>query len=166
MSSLYFIAFVFPFLFMFHEFEEIIYLPKWLEINKRNIIEKIPPFMRRYLKDTTISFEKFAFAVFLEFCFVYTILIIIVVYQSAFVLSVLILAFLIHLLIHIIQSVLIRKRIPSLVSSVFLVPICTICLTELITTYYLLEFLLEMILCALGTLILTFVCIAIYFRKA
>lgn len=151
---------------MFHEFEEIIYLPKWLEINKRNIIEKIPLFMKRHFKDITISFEKFAFAVFLEFCLVYTILIIIVVYQSAFALSVLILAFLIHLLIHIIQSVIIRKRIPSLVSSVLLIPICTICITELITTYYLLEFLLEMILCALGTLILTFVCIAIYFRKA
>lgn len=149
---------------MIHEFEEILYLPKWFDHHKNLLISRVPRFAVFFV-GLKVNHHKFTLAVFIEFILVYVVLFISIVFHKPFLLSVLIMAFSIHLLIHIIQSILIRKYIPSLLSSLLLFPICSFCIVDLLSSYHLMMSLHYIVLCALGLLFLVFSFLAVYFRR-
>lgn len=122
MSTLDLIVSLFPIIFMFHEFEEIIFLKHWALSDGDYVICKYP-FTKRLLSHVTrLSTSSFSLAVFEEF-----IIVSISVFLSLFLgwnylwLSVFT-AFSIHIVVHIFQWIVVRRYIPVIVTSFLSLP--------------------------------------------
>ena len=122
---------LFPIIFMLHEMEEIIGFKIWLD---KNI-----DIVKRYNKISMIyqnySNEGFSVAVLEEYllCILVTgvsiFLKIYIIWVGAFI------AFSGHLLVHIIQSIIIKRYVPAIVSSIILLPISIFIINEVIHTF-------------------------------
>ena len=125
------IFWLFPIIFMLHEIEEIIGFRLWL-CNNSTIVEK---YKRLSSLSQNFSNEGFALAVLEEYilCVIITgisiFLKVYLVWIGAFI------AFSLHLLIHIIQSVIIKKYIPALISSIVLLPISIFLISRVILAF-------------------------------
>ncbi|MBP5365814.1 MAG: HXXEE domain-containing protein [Bacteroidales bacterium] len=115
---------LFPVLFIFHDFEEIIGFRWWLDRNKDILQTCFPRFFKQFDNYTT---EGFALAVFEEFvvCSIGSALAVYVgtplllyIWLGGFI------GFTFHLFVHIVQSVVLRKYIPALITSVLTLPVC------------------------------------------
>ncbi len=131
---------LFPIIFIFHDMEEIIGFGLWLRKNKLLLLHKYPKILKTY-KD--FSTEGFALAVFEE-------LIICIAFSAAVfftdneILRYLwlgsFLACTLHFLIHIVQSLIMRRYIPAVITSVLCLPISILilcrCFTAITNIYF------------------------------
>ena len=121
---------LFPLLFIFHDMEEIIGFGIWLKKNK-SMLDKKYPFISKVYEN--YSTEGMAFAVFEEFilCIIFCILTVITENQYVYLLWLgSFIAYTLHLVIHIGQSIIIRKYIPSLITSIICLPISIWCISK------------------------------------
>ncbi|HBF7897505.1 HXXEE domain-containing protein [Clostridioides difficile] len=121
---------LFPLLFIFHDMEEIIGFRIWLKKNK-SLLDKKYPFISKIYEN--YSTEGMAFAVFEEFilCIIFCILTVITDNQYVYLLWLgSFIAYTLHLVIHIGQSIIIRKYIPSLITSIICLPISIWCISK------------------------------------
>ncbi|SJN90179.1 HXXEE domain-containing protein [Clostridioides difficile] len=121
---------LFPLLFIFHDMEEIIGFGIWIKKNK-SMLDKKYPFISKIYEN--YSTEGMAFAVFEEFilCIIFCILIVITDNQYVYLLWLgSFIAYTLHLVIHIGQSIVIRKYIPSLITSIICLPISIWCISK------------------------------------
>ncbi|HFL3158057.1 TPA: HXXEE domain-containing protein [Clostridioides difficile] len=119
-----------PLLFIFHDMEEIIGFGIWLKKNK-SMLDKKYPFISKIYEN--YSTEGMAFAVFEEFilCIIFCILTVITENQYVYLLWLgSFIAYTLHLVIHIGQSIIIRKYIPSLITSIICLPISIWCISK------------------------------------
>ena len=122
---------LFPIIFMLHEMEEIIGLRIWLDKN-RDIVRKYNKVSMLY---QNFSNEGFSIAVLEEYllCIIITgvsiFFKIYIVWIGAFI------AFSLHLLVHIIQCIIIKRYIPALASSIILLPISIFIINKAIYTF-------------------------------
>lgn len=109
---------LFPIIFMIHEFEEIIFMRWWLGKYKEPILSKYPNLGKRVLGQfELISTEAFSLIVAEEFIIV-SIVVVISAFTNNFELYIgLILAYSIHLLAHLIQTIVIRKYTPGTITT-------------------------------------------------
>lgn len=115
---------LFPVLFIFHDMEEIIGLGIWYKNNKDMLDKKFHKVSKIYENYST---EGMALAVFEEFILC-IIICIIAIFKGTYALWLgVFIAYTIHLIIHIGQSIVIRKYIPALMTSVIAIPI-SICI--------------------------------------
>lgn len=111
---------LFPILFIFHDMEEIVGFGWWINKNKEMLITRFPKISKTYENYST---EGMALAVFEELILCILICMISLVtdwyalWLGGFI------AYAVHLLIHIGQSIVIRKYIPALVTSIIALPI-------------------------------------------
>lgn len=108
------IIWLFPVFFMLHELEEIIFLPAWLKRNSGIIAEKYPRIYRRIEgRLSTMSTRGFAVAVAEEFILVsLATLISVEMMLYSFFVSLLIM-YSMHVVIHCVQSLALRRYIPA-----------------------------------------------------
>ncbi|WP_447512654.1 HXXEE domain-containing protein, partial [Clostridioides difficile] len=121
---------LFPLLFIFHDMEEIIGFGIWLKKNK-SMLDKKYPFISKIYEN--YSTEGMAFAVFEEFilCIIFCILTVITENRYVYLLWLgSFIAYTLHLVIHIGQSIIIRKYIPSLITSIICLPISIWCISK------------------------------------
>ncbi|EGT5473484.1 TPA: HXXEE domain-containing protein [Clostridioides difficile] len=121
---------LFPLLFIFHDMEEIIGFGIWLKKNK-SMLDKKYPFISKVYEN--YSTEGMAFTVFEEFilCIIFCILTVITENQYVYLLWLgSFIAYTLHLVIHIGQSIIIRKYIPSLITSIICLPISIWCISK------------------------------------
>ncbi|HBF6218021.1 TPA: HXXEE domain-containing protein [Clostridioides difficile] len=121
---------LFPLLFIFHDMEEIIGFGIWIKKNK-SMLDKKYPFISKIYEN--YSTEGMAFAVFEEFilCIIFCILTVITDNQYVYLLWLgSFIAYTLHLVIHIGQSIIIRKYIPSLITSIICLPISIWCISK------------------------------------
>lgn len=63
------VVWLFPIIFMFHDFEEILTVEKWVKRNKDFVFKKIPPSMHKHFSSsfqmTTVQFAQDVFWIFL-----------------------------------------------------------------------------------------------------
>ena len=121
---------LFPLLFIFHDMEEIIGFGIWLKKNK-SMLDKKQPFISKVYEN--YSTEGMAFAVFEEFilCIIFCILTVITENQYVYLLWLgSFIAYTLHLVIHIGQSIIIRKYIHSLITSIICLPISICCISK------------------------------------
>lgn len=110
---------LFPVLFIFHDMEEIIGFMIWYQKNKDLLDKKYPAISRTYENAST---EGFAFAVFEELILCILICIFSInanwygLWLGGFI------ACALHFVIHIIQSLVIKKYIPALATSILALP--------------------------------------------
>lgn len=103
-----------PIAFIFHDFEEIIFLPLWLKKNKNYIIDKYPRIGKKiFPKFENISSASFAIAVFEEFIVLSGLTFLCVEYKYYSFFATLTIIYLIHVIGHVIQSLALKKYIPA-----------------------------------------------------
>ncbi len=123
--DLQFLVSVFPLVFMFHDFEEIIFFKTWLAKNKDLLRSRFPVLAKRILPHLEkLSTAGFSLAVAEEF-----VLLSIITYTSLWLGNyalwfAVFMAFSIHLIGHFIQFVVLRRYVPSIVTSLLCLPYC------------------------------------------
>ncbi len=110
---------LFPIMFMLHDFEEIIFMKSWGTRHATALDAKLPARLRRLTHSTLdLSTPAFAFAVMLIFLVLSLATLICVEYNLyAFWLGMVIVYFL-HAIIHIFQSIYLRMYVPAVVTSI------------------------------------------------
>ncbi len=117
---------IFPVLFIFHDMEEVIWLPGFIEKNREDIIKRYPiaeKLISVYKKGMTT--EAFALAVYEELIVLITICALTEITKAEFAMGVwygALIGFTAHLVIHILQSVALKRFIPALITSILTLP--------------------------------------------
>ncbi len=122
---------LFPIVFMIHEFEEIIFMRWWIRKNKESILIKYPKLGNRMVVQLeSLSTEAFSLIVAEEFIIVSFIVIISDLTKDYDLYFGLIIAYSVHLFVHIIQTVAIRRYTPAIVTTVITGIFCTVVFIE------------------------------------
>lgn len=133
MNSLRLLVWIFPIIFIFHDFEEIIMIRSWLTKNKRYLSKKFPVLAKKILTHfDAITTPAFAAGVAEEFIILCIVCIISLVTNSYELWSGFFVAFALHLILHCIQALIIRKYIPALITSILCLPACFFIIKQII----------------------------------
>ena len=127
-----------PIVFMIHDFEEIIMIKPWTARNSSEIQRRFPSLASRMLPHLErLSTSSLALAVAEEFVLLSAVTYIAVEYDLYSVWAGVLLAFFIHLIVHIIQFLLYGKYIPVIITSLITSLYCTFALYFLNLNNYL-----------------------------
>lgn len=119
---------LFPIIFMLHELEEIIGFRLWFEKNK-DVINKYNRLSKIY---QNFSIEGFSVAVLEEYLLCIVITGVSFYFNEYIIWLGTFIAFSLHLFVHLIQSIFLRRYIPSFLSSVILLPISIVIIEKVI----------------------------------
>ena len=130
------IIWLFPILFIFHDFEEIIFVQAWVSKDKSYLFDRFPVLPRKLLTHfDNITTASFAFGVAEEFILI-TIITVVSYTMNWYALWLgLFIAFTLHLLIHCFQTLILRKYVPAIVTSVICLPICIYIIKQVIQVF-------------------------------
>ena len=140
MSALTFLYVVLPFpvLFFLHGLEEIVMAKRWLERHREKLLTRFPRFgvvIRHLLKLDTLAFAIAAAEEFVVLL-IATATIIADIPYSILVWSGLVMAFALHLIIHVAQVFLIRSYVPGIVTSMLSLPYILYAGNMIVHTYH------------------------------
>lgn len=108
-----------PIVFMLHDFEEIIMIRPWLDLNRQGLFTRFPRLAKLIFPHyDTISTSSFAFAVMLLFILIAAVTFIAVEYEYYALWIGVYLIFFVHLLVHIISAIVYKKYVPVIITSV------------------------------------------------
>ncbi len=126
---------LFPIVFMIHEFEEIIFMHWWVKKNKEHILNKYPKLGKQVLGQfDVISTEAFSLIVAEEFLIV-SFIVVFSAFTNNYDLYVgLILAFSIHLLTHLIQFIALRSYTPAIITTLLTGIFCAYAFVKIINS--------------------------------
>jgi hypothetical protein len=117
---------IFPVLFIFHDMEEVIWLPDFIRKNRGSIVKQYPiaeKLLSVYKEEMTT--EAFALAVYEELIILIVISALVEITKAQWPMGIWyggLIGFTAHLVIHIIQSIAIKRYIPSLITSIITLP--------------------------------------------
>ncbi|WP_354003108.1 HXXEE domain-containing protein [Coprobacter tertius] len=125
MSDLLYIVWLFPIIFMFHEFEEIIFFESWIKTNKDYLPERYPKIAKCFLSHfESLSVPAFTVAVAEEFLLLSTITVLSVIFNWYQLWFVIFMGYFVHLLAHIVQCCVLRRYIPGIYTAVLSLIYC------------------------------------------
>lgn len=115
MENVEFISLIwlFPLIFMVHDFEEIIFQEWWFNKERLSLLKKYPKVVKEYEQ---ISTAGFALAVSEEFIVLLIIALTAIVFRWYYLWLGTLVTFLIHLIIHIVQWTIYKKYIPAIIT--------------------------------------------------
>lgn len=127
------IVWLFPIIFMLHEFEEIIFMEYWISKNKGYIAERFPKMSKRFLsRFENLSTSAFTVAVAEEFILLSIITIVSVKLNTYLLWLGIFMGFFVHLFIHFMQWIIMRRYIPSIFTTFISLGYCIISLSYII----------------------------------
>lgn len=116
------VLWLFPILFMFHDFEEILTVEKWTKQNKEQVLAALPESIRKYFYSsfqmTTVQFAQDVFWIFLA---ITTATILAVFFSFYYLFLVFLAIFFAHVFTHIGQALYLKKYTPGVITSIILV---------------------------------------------
>jgi hypothetical protein len=119
------IVWLLPIVFMFHDFEEIIFFKSWIAKNKKTLSEKFPKLSKRFLgRFENLSIQAFSLAVAEEFVLLSIVTVLSAIFESYLLWFGIFMGFFIHLWVHLIQWFVFRKYIPAIFTSVISLIYC------------------------------------------
>lgn len=125
MQDINFLIWAFPIFFIFHDFEEIIFIKPWFDKNKAELKGKYPVIGVRIIPHVKkITTASFALGVWEEFLIITVLTVITYQYRTYTAWLGAFLVFTIHLIIHCVQAILMRCYVPFVATSVILIPFC------------------------------------------
>ncbi len=128
------IVWLLPIVFMLHDFEEIIFFRQWFERNKGYLEGRFPKFAPRIIRHVeAISTSGFALAVAEEFVLISAITLCSVLSGWSFLWLAAFMAFALHLVVHIVQWIALRRYIPAIATTFPALAYCGWVLGELIS---------------------------------
>lgn len=133
MNNIHTIIWLFPILFIFHDFEEIIFMQVWISKNRDYLCDRFPTLSKKLLPHfDNITSSSFAFGVAEEFILISIITVVSYMMNWYSLWIGLFIAFTLHLLIHCFQVLIVRKYVPAIVTSVICLPICIYIIKQII----------------------------------
>ncbi|MDF1548407.1 MAG: HXXEE domain-containing protein [Bacteroidales bacterium] len=124
---------LFPLIFMLHDFEEIIMMQAWQNKNKDYLLTRFPRIGKRIIGTyENLSTASFSIAVLEEFLILSIAAVLAAEFDNFLLWTASFLAFFMHLFIHIIQWIIIRRYLPAIVSTFLALPYCIYAFNELI----------------------------------
>lgn len=112
-------------IFMFHDFEEIVFMRSWFIRNHQLIKARFPKIVSEFtVHIMNTSTQAFALAVAEEFIILSAVTVLSVTLNFYYIWFGAFIAFSLHLIIHILQALVVRKYIPCLITSVAALPYC------------------------------------------
>ena len=125
MNNIKVMVWLFPILFIFHDFEEIIFMQSWVSRNRSYLCERFPGLSKRLLPHCdNITTSSFAFGVAEEFILISIITVVSYVMNWYILWIGVFIAFTLHLVIHCFQALIVKKYVPAIITSVICLPIC------------------------------------------
>lgn len=125
MSDFLYIVWLFPIIFMFHEFEEIIFFESWIKKNKGYLSEQYPKLAKRFLSHIeSLSVPVFAVAVAEEFLLLSIVTVLSVIFNWYLIWLAIFMGYFIHLLIHMVQCCVFRRYIPGIYTTMLSLIYC------------------------------------------
>lgn len=119
------LVWLFPILFIFHDFEEIIFIRAWLTRNRNDLCERFPGLSKKLLGHLDhMTTSSFALGVAEEFILISIVTIVAYMMNWYNLWAGLFMAFVIHLVIHCIQALIVKRYVPALITSIICLPIC------------------------------------------
>ncbi|WP_054950845.1 HXXEE domain-containing protein [Numidum massiliense] len=116
------VVWLFPVVFMFHDFEEILTAEKWTKRNQTYVLEKISPRMRKFLSSSfQMTTLQFATDVFWVFCGVTLATVLAAVFSAYYLFLPFVVFFGLHAFTHLGQALYLRRYTPGVVTSVLIV---------------------------------------------
>ena len=112
---------LFPIIFMIHDFEEIVMIKIWQKKNKQYIESRKNKYIPFNFKGSTAAFS---IAVDIEFIIISIICIVSYLFNSYFVWFGLFTAVTVHLLIHLLMCIDFRRYVPGAITSIIFIPLC------------------------------------------
>lgn len=153
MNSFLLVVTLLPVVFMFHDFEEIIFVKSWFNKNGQWLAEKFPFLSKTFfshIENTTTA--NFALMVAEEFILVSLITYWGILSGNYYLWLGVFMAFSVHIVIHLIQWIVVRRYIPVIVTSLLCLPYCIFGMMQIL---YLNEFTgTEIVVCTLIGMIL------------
>ena len=114
-----------PVIFMFHEFEEIIFLKYWLKKDKDYLNNYFPKIGSKiYLQYSKFTTAGFTLAIAEEFIIISILTYFAIIFNNYYIWFTVFMGFSIHIVIHIIQWIIYRKYIPTILTSILVLPYC------------------------------------------
>jgi len=138
LKDIQFIIWLLPILFMFHDFEEIIFVKPWIVKSKERLARKYPKFSKKFVAHyDPLTTSSFALGVAEEFILVSIITITAFLTGWYYLWFGAFIAFTIHLIAHCIQWIAFKGYVPVIVTSVICLPICCYCIVLFLQLYQL-----------------------------
>ena len=147
MNDMHIIIWIFPLLFILHDFEEIILVKYWIQKNENYLYSILPsrfiPVINHMKK---ISTAAFAFGVAEEYILILVICIISFLTNRYYLWLGCFIAFILHMFVHIFQALFIKRYIPSLATSLICTPISISILVNIWNEFSILKIILYSVL--------------------
>ncbi|QUH19513.1 HXXEE domain-containing protein [Alkaliphilus sp. B6464] len=138
MNDIKVMVWFFPILFIFHDFEEIIFMQPWISKNRRYLCERFPMLSKRLLPHfDNITTSSFAFGVAEEFILISIVTVISYLTNWYNLWVGLFIAFTLHLVIHCFQTLIVRKYVPAIITSIICLPICIYIIRHIVQLFQL-----------------------------
>lgn len=138
MNNIKIIIWLFPILFIFHDFEEIIFIQVWISKNRDYLCKKFPILSKKLLPHfDNITTASFAFGVAEEFILISIITVVSYVTNWYLLWIGLFIAFTLHLVIHCFQALVIKKYVPAIITSLICLPICIYIINNVVKLFQL-----------------------------
>ena len=138
MNDIKVMVWLFPVLFIFHDFEEIILIQSWISKNRRYLCDRFPALSKRLLPHfDKITTSSFALGVAEEFILISIITVVSYMTNRYILWLGLFIAFTVHLVIHCFQTLIVRKYVPALITSIICLPICILIIKNIVNLFQL-----------------------------
>jgi len=125
MNDIKVMVWLFPILFMFHDFEEIIFMQAWSSKNRNFLTHRFPALLKKLSSHfDQITTSAFALGVAEEFILISIITVLSYVTNWYILWTGLFITFALHLVIHCFQALVLRKYVPAIITSIICLPIC------------------------------------------
>lgn len=119
------IVWLLPIFFMIHDFEEIIFFKGWIRKNKASLSKKFPRLSKKlFSRFKDISVQAFSLAVAEEFVLLSIITVLSVVFGNYLLWLGIFMGFFIHLIVHLVQWIIIRRYIPAIYTTFIALVYC------------------------------------------
>ena len=133
MNNYSIIIWLFPIVFMIHDFEEIIFFKSWINKNKNYLSEKFPKISKRFLpRLEKLSTSAFSLAVAEEFVLFSLITFASVIFDNYVLWLAAFMGFFVHLLIHLGQWIILKRYIPAIWTTFLALIYCIYTLYEVV----------------------------------
>lgn len=136
MKDINLMIWLFPILFIFHDFEEIIFMEWWVSKNSQYLSERFPRLSKKLLPHfDNITTSSFALGVAEEFILISIITVVSYVTNWYILWVGFFIAFTLHLIIHCFQGLIFGKYIPAIITSIISLPICIYIINYVISLF-------------------------------
>jgi hypothetical protein len=152
--DIHLIIWLFPIIFMFHDFEEIIFIKPWFAKNRNRLKERFPKIAERLLPHTdTLTTSSLSLGVSGMFILICVVTITAYITGWYYIWFGVFFVFTAHLFIHCFPGIIFMSYVPAIVTSIICLPVCCYMIVSFLQ-FYEMDFKQAVIFCMIGIVLM------------